>query len=384
MYVRTGLDRLIGEEFEPFRGQRVILLTNQAAVSRNYTHSLDALLDFGIQVVAVFGPQHGVWGYTQDNMIEWESYTDARTGIPFYSLYGETRVPRDEWFTGADRLVVDLVDVGTRVYTFIWTMAHCLAVAERLGVPVTVLDRPNPITSREEGPNLEPGFQSFVGLFDVPLRHGRTVGEIALWLQKKEYPKLDLEVVWCEGWRGDMPFSETGLPWVPPSPNMPLESTAFVYPGSVLFEGTNLSEGRGTTRPFETIGAPWLNPWAFADELNERSLPGVFFRPVTFQPTNQKHAGQLCGGVFIHMVDPSIAAPIVTAVHILDVAVRQGGEEFHFLPPPYEYEMSRMPIDLLWGSSGLRIGLLERSDVKSLLDSFVGPHRLIPKHQTYI
>lgn len=384
MPVLTGLDCLMRDGFASLQGQRVILLTNQAAVARDYTHSLDAFRNAGIEVVAVFGPQHGVWGHTQDNMVEWDGYTDARTGIPFYSLYGEARIPKEEWFQGADHLVVDIVDVGTRVYTFIWTMAYCLEVAARLGVPVTVLDRPNPITSKVEGPNLDSQFRSFVGLYDIPLRHGRTTGEIASWLRHSAFLDLRLNVVWCEGWNGRMKFVETGLPWVPPSPNMPNVTTAVVYPGAVLFEGTNMSEGRGTTRPFETIGAPWLNPWLFAAELNAEGHKGVIFRPITFQPTSQKHAGTLCGGVFLHIVDCEMFEPVRTAVHILSAAFRVSDGEFRFNSPPYEYEEVNMPIDILWGNSGLRTGILAGESAENIAQSCSAPRNDIAKQETYL
>lgn len=351
--VRTGLD-VVASGGHPALAGRLGLVTHQAAVARDLRHSLDVLRGAGYDVRAVFGPQHGIWGHTQDNMIEWEGYRDPRTGLPFYSLYGQTREPQPAWMAGLDRLVIDLVDVGCRVYTFVWTMALCLRVAERLGVAVTVLDRPNPISGAEEGPDLDPAFASFVGLHPLPMRHGRTIGEIAQWLVTEFYPGVSLTVVPCDGWKRWQWHDETGLPWVSPSPNMPSLATATVYPGMVLLEGTNLSEGRGTTRPFETVGAPWLDPWRFANLLSEQDLPGVHFRPVTFQPTFQKHAGEVCGGVFCHVTDRETFRPVETAVRVIGVARELGGDMFGFKDPPYEYEEETAPLDILWGGPSLR------------------------------
>jgi len=227
---------------------------------------------------------------------------------------------------GLDRLVFDVQDVGTRVYTFVWTLAYCLKACGRNGIPLTVLDRPNPIGGAVEGPLLDPAFASFVGLHasfvglhPCPLRHGRTLGEMALWMRDTFYPNTELEVVACRGWQRDMMFEATGLPWVPPSPNMPTVDTAVVYPGMVLIEGTNISEGRGTTRPFETLGAPWLDPWRLCEELNGLNMPGVWFRPITFQPTFHKHAGQVCGGAYVHVTDRATFRPVEATARMFQV-----------------------------------------------------------------
>ncbi len=304
---------------------------------------------------AIFGPQHGLWGHTQDNMIEWEGGQDSRFGVPIFSLYGVKRKPSREWLDGLDLLVIDLPDIGARYYTFIWTMALCLEACHEMGLGVLVLDRPNPIGGEiVEGPGIEPGFESFVGLKSIPIRHGSTLGELAQRFQSADYPHADLQIEPASGWqRADMAH-DTGLPWAMPSPNMPTADTALVYPGACLLEGTNLSEGRGTTRPFETFGAPWLDGFRLADELNERRMPGVRFRPIQFQPTFQKHAGELCEGCFVHVLDRAAFRSVATYVEVLRVAWEQSAGQMQWKQPPYEYELKTMPIDVLWGGSDLR------------------------------
>lgn len=382
MATATGLDRLVQEGFASLHGRRVGLLCNQSSIDGRIRHIVDLLLPLHragtLTIQAVFGPQHGLFGHTQDNMVEWEGAKDARTGLTVHSLYGETREPSDAMLEGIDLFLVDIPDVGSRYYTFVWTMAHCLAACARKGIPVTVLDRPNPIGGLQvEGPMLRPGFESFVGLHPVPTRHGLTAGEIATYLRATELPDLQLEVVTLLGWSRSDYFDHLDLPWAMPSPNMPTVDTAVVYPGGCLIEGTNLSEGRGTTRPFEIVGAPFLDGWKWAEALNAIDLPGVIFRPIEFQPTFNKHAGKLCGGVFVHVVDRGAFEPVLTYVAMIQEAIRQSG--FHELPsdmeqdatfrpqspecdlegfawkrPPYEYERDRMPIDILAGDAWLR------------------------------
>ncbi|MBX3112209.1 MAG: DUF1343 domain-containing protein, partial [Fimbriimonadaceae bacterium] len=293
-----------------------------------------------------------------DNMIEWEGYTDPRTGLRFYSLYGEHRKPTPAMLEGVDVLVYDVQEVGARYYTFIWTLALCLEACREAGVPVLVLDRPNPIDGvTVEGPGADPAYASFVGLYPLPVRHGMTVGEVGRLLVERYIPGAEIDVVETDGWdRRDL-FPATGLPWALPSPNMPTPDTALVYPGQCLLEGTKLSEGRGTTRPFEIFGAPYIDGWRLAEELNATGLGGVVFRPVQFQPTFQKHKGEVCQGCFIHVSDPGTFQPVRATVALLHTVRRLWPDAFAWQDPPYEYEHTLMPVDILWGGPWLREGV---------------------------
>ena len=371
----TGLDQLVEEGCARLQGKRIGLVCHQASVDRNYHHALDILLHHKVNVTTAFGPQHGIWGHTQDNMIEWEGYRDPRTQIPIHSLYGEVREPTDAMLQDIDLLVFDVVDVGCRVYTFIWTLAYCLRAAARNGIPVLVLDRPNPIGNTVEGPDHDPAYSSFVGLFSLPMRHGATIGEIALWLHQNHVPGGQVDVLWTKNHDPRRYHDETGLPWVIPSPNMPTPDTAIVYPGQVLLEGTNLSEGRGTTRPFEMCGAPWLDPWRFCDALNERQLPGIYFRPISYLPTFQKHAGTVCGGAALHITDRHAYQSVLSTVTLLQVAWEQSEGVMQWNDPPYEYEATKLPIDILAGGPALRDAVeskWEESDVKTWLNQTIG------------
>lgn len=355
--IHTGLDRLLGGSHPSLRDAPLGLLTHPASVTADLIPSADALLSGGFSLRALFGPQHGALGERQDNMIESDHFVDARTGLPVHSLYGEVRKPTREMLDGLDVLLFDLQDVGVRVYTFIWTLALAMEACGEAGVELVVLDRPNPVGGSREGPVLRPGFESFVGLHPLPLRHGLTVGEIARWLTGARGISCDVTVVECEGWHRDRWWDQTGLPWVLPSPNLPTLDSCAVYPGMVLVEGTNLSEGRGTTRPFEIFGAPYLNGPDLARALNARDMPGVRFRPCTFEPTFQKHAGRLCRGAQIHVTDRGRFRPVATAVTLFEEVRRQAPDDFGWIPPPYEYETEKMPIDILWGHDGLRVGI---------------------------
>ena len=359
MSVLTGLDRIQEAHFEGLKGKRVGLVCHQASIDRNFHHMIDIFLSAQkegiLTITAIFGPQHGLWGHTQDNMIEWQSFQDPRTGIPVYSLYGDTRKPIPDMLTDIDVMVIDVQDVGARYYTFIWTMALTMEACEAAGIEVWVLDRPNPIGGVQvEGPYQEADFLSFVGLKPILPRHGMTIGEIARWLQVTYYPQLSLQVVSMVNWTRSMYFDATGLPWAMPSPNMPALDTAVVYPGMCLLEGTNLSEGRGTTRPFEIFGAPWMDGWHIAEILNGYQLPGVYFRPVEFQPTFQKYAGEVCQGCFIHVTDRQKFLPFLTGVAVIREAIQCYPDKFRWKEPPYEYEYVKLPIDILLGSQSLR------------------------------
>lgn len=370
IHVTLGLDRAISEAFAQLRGKRVGVLCHQASVSSRGVHILDALLDAArvsdFSVVAAFGPQHGIWGHTQDNMIEWEGYRDARTGVPFYSLYGESRKPKPEWLRDIDTVVIDLVDVGSRYYTFMWTMCHMLQACESAGIGVLVLDRPNPIGRAIKGTVLEPEFASFVGLHPLPTQHGRTLGEIAMHFQRTLFPNLNLAVVLSHADRDWEKFEHTGAFWVMPSPNMPTPETARVYPGGCLIEGTELSEGRGTTRPFEMIGAPYLDGWKLAEPLNKLDLQGVHFRPIVFQPTFHKFATQICEGVFVHVTEPTCFNATLAYVALLQEVIRQAGPAFSWRPPPYEYEERLMPIDILAGNGWLRPAIENLDEISEI------------------
>jgi uncharacterized protein YbbC (DUF1343 family) len=291
----------------------------------------------------------------QDNMIESPHVEDPKRRVPVYSLYSETREPTARMLDGLDALVIDLQDVGARIYTFVYTMANCMKAAARHGVPVIVCDRPNPIGGTAvEGPMLEPGFESFVGLFPIPMRHGMTIGELAMLFNRAFGIGAELQVVRMQGWRRDMYWDRTGLPWVIPSPNMPTLDTAIAYPGGVLFEGTQLSEGRGTTRPFEMLGAPWIDPEPFAARLNALQIEGARFRPLLFEPTFHKHAHVACGGCQIHVTDRTRFRPVLAGVAVMAEFHRSAPSKFAWRQPPYEYVNDLMPIDILAGSPRLR------------------------------
>jgi uncharacterized protein YbbC (DUF1343 family) len=310
----------------------------------------------------------------QENMVETGHGHDAGHRVPVYSLYSETREPTGDMLRDLDVLVVDLQDVGTRIYTYIYTMALCLAAARRHGVRVVVCDRPNPIGGLSvEGPVLEPGFESFVGRYPIPMRHGMTIGELARLFNDHFGIGASLEVVAMEGWGRDMYSDETTLPWVLPSPNMPTVESAIVYPGTVLFEGTNVSEGRGTTKPFEIVGAPWVAADRFTTELNSLGLPGVRFRPVVFEPTFHKHAATSCGGCQIHVLDRTRFLAVETGV-ALTIAFRAADpDRFRWRDPPYEYEHEKLPIDILAGASTLREQIEGGMSARSIARSWEGP-----------
>ena len=357
MAVTLGSSRLLASG--RLRGRRVGIVSNPASVDGSLQHIVDALLTApGITVGAIFGPQHGFRSDVQDNMIETPHVDDPLRRVPVYSLYSETREPTAEMLKGLDALVIDLQDIGARIYTYIYTMANCLRACARHGVEVIVCDRPNPIGGRDvEGPMLVAGYESFVGQFPVPMRHGMTIGELARLFNEHFAIGATLEVVTMEGWTRDLYGDATGLPWVMPSPNIPTLDSAIVYPGTVLFEGTKASEGRGTTRPFELIGAPWVMAERFAETMNQRGLAGVHFRPAVFEPTFQKHAKTSCGGCQIHVLDRQTFQPVLTGVALIEQVRAADPSSFAWRPPPYEYEHDKEPIDILAGSPALRTAI---------------------------
>jgi uncharacterized protein YbbC (DUF1343 family) len=355
----TGLDIFEKEWPASLNGSRTGLLVHPASVSRKLEHASSLFLGSSrFKLASFFGPQHGIRGETQDNMIEWKGFRDRRSGLPVYSLYSETRKPHSSMLEKIDVLAVDLQDVGARYYTFIWTMDLCMQACSETGRSVVILDRPNPIGgSLVEGTVLKPGFSSFVGLRPLPVRHGMTTGEIALYLKDTYYPELDLHIIRLRGWKRSQLFDETGLPWVMPSPNMPTLDTAIVYPGMCLLEGTLLSEGRGTTRPFEIFGAPFIDPDKLVERLRDYKLPGVLFRPLYFLPTFQKHAGETCGGAQIHVTDRSKYRSFKTGVAVLKAIHDLYPRQPLWKSPPYEYEAEKMPIDILAGTDRLRVAI---------------------------
>ncbi|MEU0566100.1 DUF1343 domain-containing protein [Nonomuraea sp. NPDC005983] len=341
-YVRTGAERLAADPALA-GGARLGLITNPTGVLPDLTLTLDALSAAGAPLTALFGPEHGMRGTAQANFSEGDT-TDPRTGLPVFDTHKIDGAALDEVVarSGVDTLVFDIADVGARFYTYIWTMYDLMASASRLGVRFVVLDRPNPLGGLvTEGPMLDPAFASFVGRFPLPVRHGRTAGELATLFGFD----LDLHVVTMDGWRRDMGFEETGLPWVMPSVNMPTLDTVTVYPGTALFEGTDFSEGRGTTRPFELVGAPYVDD-RFASELNALGLPGVRFRDTWFTPTFHKHAGVAVRGVQLHVSDRTAFRPVLTGLSMLHVARV-------LYPDHFTWRGSDLFMDHLWGSDTL-------------------------------
>jgi len=370
----TGLDILIRDGHQSLHGRRIGLVCHPASVDSHLRHAAALIhVDDRFDLRALFGPQHGIRGDTQDNMVEWAGFTDPLTGLRAHSLYGEHRRPTPDMLEGLDALVIDLQDVGARYYTFVWTLLLCLEAAADHGVAVMVLDRPNPLGGLREGTVLDMAWISFVGLADIPMRHGSTIGELARWFVARFKLDVELHVIGMEQARRSHLFGQTGLPWVMPSPNMPTPETALVYPGQCLLEGTSLSEGRGTTRPFEIFGAPGLDPEALAGELNARDLPGAVLRPLYFEPTFQKHAGRLCGGAQIHVTDPVIFRPVRTTLEILTAVRRLAPEVLSWNPPPYEYETEKLPIDILAGGPGLRIAVDSGADPLDFLTGCDAP-----------
>jgi uncharacterized protein YbbC (DUF1343 family) len=329
---KLGVDVLMEEELELVEGKNVGLVTNPTGVDQELNNIVDVLDEHpDVELTALYGPEHGIRGDAQAGDYV-ESYIDEQTNLPVYSLYGETRKPTEDMLEDVDVLLYDIQDVGTRFYTYIYTMAYLMEAAEENDIPVVVLDRPNPINGEAvEGPVLDPDFESFVGLYPIPLRHGMTSGELAHFFNEEFDIDADLSVVEMEGWERWMYYDDTPLHWVLQSPNMPTLDTALVYPGAALIEGTNASEGRGTTKPFELLGAPFVNSTELAAELNALELPGVTFRAASFTPVISKHQGTLSNGVQIHIDDRDAFKPVETGLHIVQTMLELYPEEFEFL-----------------------------------------------------
>ncbi|MDQ3068542.1 MAG: DUF1343 domain-containing protein [Acidobacteriota bacterium] len=375
MPVILGTDILFQKEL--LKGRRIGLVCNPASVDAGFRHVIDRATGAGVTIGALFGPQHGIRSDVQENMIESPHERDVRRSVPVYSLYSDTREPTPDMLDGLDALVIDLQDVGTRIYTYIYTMAYCLRAAGRAGLPVIVCDRPNPIGGvAVEGPMLEAGFESFVGLFPIPMRHGMTIGELAHFFNETQRLGAKLEVVPMQGWSREMYFDETGLPFVLPSPNIPTVASEVVYPGTVLFEGVNVSEGRGTTKPFELLGAPWVkDAEAFVSGLNALGLPGTTFRPHSFEPTFHKHAKVLCGGCQVHVTDRRSFRSVETGVAAVKAFHDADPSAFGWREGPYEYEYRLPPIDILYGSGELRAAIAHGRSAREIADGWTGAVR---------
>ncbi|HSP15979.1 MAG TPA: DUF1343 domain-containing protein [Thermoanaerobaculia bacterium] len=378
MTVRTGLEVLLDDP-RPIAGRRIGIVTNQSGVTSDLRHVVPLLHGGGDwTLTTLFAPEHGIWGEAQD-MDHISDSIDPATGLHVYSLYGDSEeklTPARAMLQNVDALVIDVQDVGSRYYTFVYTMALCMRAAGSASVSVVVLDRPNPIDGVHlEGNIREEKYSSFVGMYPLPARHGMTAGELARYFNKVFSLGCDLTVVPMRGWKRAMWWDETGLPWVTPSPNMPTVATATVYPGMCLVEGTNLSEGRGTTHPFELFGAPWLEPFKLADELNGLDLPGVRFRPHYFMPSFQKHAGKVCAGVELHVRDRAVFEPFRTGLWCVKVARDQNPEKFDWRREAYEFVSDRLAIDLLAGSARYRQIVESGGDIDEWVSEWKTPLR---------
>ena len=366
-HILTGLDQLIQKGKGFLKGKRIGLLANPASVTADLVHALSILRNlYPEDLAALFSPQHGFFAQKQDNMIESGHFVDPDLNIPVFSLYSETRKPTREMFDLIDILLVDLQDTGCRVYTFIYTVSYCMELAAKTGKEVMILDRPNPIGGVQvEGNILEDRMASFVGRFPVPMRHGLTMGEISGLFNEEFGIGCDLSVLPMAGWQRKMYFTDTGLEWILPSPNLPTPASCKVYPGQVIFEGTNLSEGRGTTLPFEFLGAPWLDTDRIKQAVENRGR-GFFLRPAVFEPTSGKWAGESCRGFQIHVTDKWKYRPYKTALLIQQEIIRAHPDDFELKPPPYEYEYEKMPLDLILGSRTLREQLFGMTDMDEM------------------
>lgn len=370
--VSVGLERCIEHPPDVLRdARRIGLVLNQASLDRFGRYACDSLAEsFPGRLARLFSPQHGLWGEQQANMIESPHGHYPPLDLPVFSLYGDSRRPTADMLAGLDVLVVDLQDVGTRVYTFVWTLLECLIACAEHRIPLVVLDRPNPLGGRiAEGPLVRDGFRSFVGNAAIPLRHGLTLGELAGWLNTRQAIGATLAVVSAHGWRRDWQWPDCRRPWFATSPNMPRYETSVVYPGQVLLEGTNLSEGRGTTTPFEVCGAPFIDPFELVRELRDSAAveaSHISVRPIRFVPTFDKWRGQSCGGVALQVSDARAVHSVSFTTELLRIVRRLYGEQFRWLPPPYEYEFEIPPIDILWGSDQLRHWVDDATESRAL------------------
>jgi uncharacterized protein YbbC (DUF1343 family) len=364
--IKTGLELILEKFPDDFKGKRAGILCHAPSVTRDYSHITEIFFrNKECNMTAIFGPQHGMFGQTQDNMIEWSGYKHPLYNIPVYSLYGEYRKPTKEMLNDIDYLIIDLQDIGARLYTYIWTVKLCMEACAESGKTILLLDRPNPIAAIGfDGPVLKEEFFTFVGGASIPLCHRMTIGEIAVWLKEKYVKRCDLRVVWMKNWNRSLMYNQTGLPWILPSPNMPHLNTAVVYPGMVLIEALNLSEGRGTTIPFELFGAPFIETEKLKNNLDKRKILGCIFRQHNFIPTFNKFADKLCFGIQLHVTDLNCFSPVATALEIFEAVIQTSDPgALKFKDPPYEYENKLIPFDILSGDAGMRTTLQNRSSI---------------------
>jgi len=361
---QTGLENLCLNPLKLEKSCRLGLLANPASVDRNFQHASRLINKlYPGQLKALFSPQHGFYAEKQDNMVESDHAIDPEFKIPIFSLYSNTRKPTKEMMDQIDLLIIDIQDVGTRVYTFIYTISYCLEAAALFKKQVVILDRPNPLGGVEvEGNILEEKFSSFVGRYPIPMRHGLTVGEIALLFNTNQKIGANLKVIPMENWTREMEFSDTGLPWIAPSPNLPTQASASVYPGQVIFEGTNVSEGRGTTQPFELFGAPFMESSRILLSIGT-DIPGAILRPVNFEPCSGKWQNQVCHGFQIHVTSPQDYRPYKTSLMVLQKIIQLWPDRFQWKEPPYEYEYNKRPIDLILGSGSLADQIQQMGDL---------------------
>lgn len=365
--VITGLEEILRHFPATLKGKRIGILCHAPSITRYFDHITDLFFQRkDCRLSAIFGPQHGIHGQTQDNMIEWQSQRHPVFGIPLYSLYGEHRKPTLGMLNEIDVLLIDLQDVGARLYTYIWTVKLCIEACTEASIPIMLLDRPNPIGRLPyDGPVLKKEYFTFVGGASIPLCHRMTIGEMALWIKENYYPGCELDIIWMKNWKRSSIYIETGLPWVIPSPNMPSVNTSVVYPGTVLIEALNLSEGRGTTLPFELFGAPFIDSENLKKNLDARKITGCAFRRHNFIPTFHKFKGENCNGLQIHITDINNFRPVATALEIFDAIIdTTPPDSLKFNLPPYEYENILMPFDILAGDSGMRESLVFRKNIK--------------------
>lgn len=370
--VFSGLENFIKSPPSFVQGKRLGLLCNPASVDRNFNHARQLINEnFPGKLTALYSPQHGFFSEKQDNMIESENMVDHLLGIKVFSLYGKTRIPTKEMFEPIDILLIDLQDAGTRVYTFIYTMSYCLEAAKRFGKKIVVLDRPNPVGGiAVEGNCLSLEYVSFVGRYPIPMRHGLTIGELAQLFNKHFEIDCDLEVIPMKGWRRKMFFQETSLPWIPPSPNLPNPFSAIVYPGQVIWEGTNISEGRGTTQPFEIFGAPFIECDKIISFLGGNKLPGAILRQGAFEPTSNKWRGELCSGFQIHVIDQIKYKPYYSTLKLLQAVFQSYRNHFKWKLPPYEYEFEKYPVDIITGNPAIRNAIENKDNIEEIEKSW--------------
>ena len=370
--VETGLDQFKKDFWKKYKGMALGLLANQASVDHNIKHAKEIIADLlPGQLKVIFGPQHGFRGEDQDNMIETDDYLDPVLQVPAISLYGNENDRLYDMVDTIDLLIIDLQDIGTRVYTFISTMLSSLKSVAKAGKKVLILDRPNPLGGViVEGNILRPEFSSIVGPFPLPMRHGMTMGELANLFNNSLKIDCDISVLALTGWTRDMLWQDTGLRWMMPSPNMPFVETAMVYPGQVIWEGTNVSEGRGTCRPFELFGAPFINPDEVRKVLSYKDIKGCCLQEYYFRPTFNKWKEELCGGLFIHVLDPAVFRPYRTSLSLLKIIIEMYKESFAWRDPPYEYDFQRLPIDLIIGDPLIRSDIESGKDIDEILEDY--------------